>query len=118
MITGICVSNNQFAIAKKVGSGQCQWEISGDYARRVIDDKADLPIADFNRNCYFACVPAHGSKKWHTEKIINRRLKDYAHDRSQFDMYSYLAPCRACVDGAATQGGGIEKADLDKYRGM
>ena len=106
----------QFAVAKKKGSGNCQWKIKNDFSRTVIDKKYDLPIEDANKNCFFSCVPAASSKSktWHSEKIINRYLENKGIERSDFDLYTQLAPCQNCMDGSKVEGV-IEKADLDKY---
>ena len=110
-----CVKDTQFAVAKKQGSGECQWKIKRDFSPVAGVTKTDLmePIEDANKNCYFACA-IDKKKTSHTEKVINRFLMSQNILRSDFDLYTYLSPCDKCIHGSDDKGK-VEKADLDQY---
>ena len=111
---GLCKSTTQFAVAKK-GGEDCQWEIAEDFTPKNIDKETDLPVKDKDGNCYFACVFKTGRPRLHTEKVINRKLKADGIDRSNFDLYTYLAPCTKCINGPAPGG---ETAELDEFKAV
>eukprot|EP00794_Sanderia_malayensis_P007847 gene7847-8696_t len=113
-----CARANQFAVAKKDGSGECQWKIGDNFVKNDAKDKNDLPIEDYNQDCVFSCVPKPGSKMWHTEKIINRFLNNKGANRANYNLYTYLIPCTSCDSGSEVPGGKVESADLDEYKGV
>ena len=106
---------SQFAVAKRVGSGKCQWKIDKNYTPQPINKESDLPVADFKGNCYFSCVHQTLTPRLHTEKVINRHMKDKGIDRKQFDMYTFLAPCPKCQ---VTSKNNPETAELDQFKAV
>ena len=107
----VCTSKEQFAVAKKVESNDCQWQIGKDLQPATITSEG-LPIEDINGNCYFSCVFGRDKVKFHTEKVINRKLKEKGIRRSDFDLFTFIAPCLACLIGEKE---GEETAELDKF---
>ena len=107
----LCKTPAQFAVAKKIGSNDCQWEIRKNLQPAIITSE-NLPVRDIYGVCYFSCVFEAKLKECHTEKVINRKLKENKIDRSKFDLYTYLPPCQACIYGTAP---GEETAECDAY---
>ena len=105
----------QFAVAKRVGSQDCQWEIAEDFTPQRISQRNDLPVIDINRNCYFSCVHDKKDLEQHTEIVINRKMRgDQGINRSDYDMYTFLAPCPNCDQGVDNG----KSADLSEYNGV
>ena len=111
----LCKSKTQFAVAKKPGTGNCQWKIAENFSREKLENEGDLPVRDVKGNCFFACVWKTGRPRLHTEKVINRKFVSDGIQRSDFDMYTYLAPCSKCINGPATGG---ETAEFDEFRAV
>eukprot|EP00794_Sanderia_malayensis_P004160 gene4160-4714_t len=115
----VCKKPSQFAVAKKDGSGECQWKISADFLVTPAPTKDDLPIEDKNGNCVFACLGTSSSKALHTEKVINRFLKGKAGEkRSEYNLYTYLAPCKYCDGTEPVPDNTGETAELDEFKGV
>ena len=110
----LCTNEGQFAVAKKIGSNDCQWEIGKDLQPATITSEG-LPITDINGNCYFSCVFDRKEPASHTEMVINRKLKGEHVKRKDFDLYTYLEPCKTCIGGV---GGGGETAELVEFKAV
>ena len=107
----------QFAVAKKVRSGYCEWRINADFSRQGVNAE-ELPIEDVNSNCIFACVV----EKWkgnfdkHTERLIDDYINLKGYDRRNYDLYTYLFPCQTCQEGFLQQG--RLRILLESYNGI
>ena len=92
-------TKKQFAIAKKVSSGDshCQW--AGLALTEVTPD--NLPVEDKNKNCIFAPVDEANRRryKYHSERIIDDFIAEKGYNRGDYDFYTYLAPCDTCGEG-------------------
>ena len=51
----------------------------------------------------------------HTEMVINRKLKEDKVNRKDFDLYTYLEPCKTCIGGV---GPGGETAELVEFNAV
>ena len=91
----------------------CQWEIEKDLQPATITSR-NLPVKDKDGNCYCSCVFDSNHPPSHTEKVINRKLKEDKVDRKKFDLYTYLAPCYKCIEG----GWDKETAELESFAGV
>ena len=104
-IANFCKSPVQFAIAKRNESSQCQWKIGEDLQPQRVDNKTELPIIDSNENCIFACD--YSLVKSGAEYLAEKSIKRYFQQnntasQSQYDLYTYLAPCDESIRGGNT----------------
>ena len=66
----LCTNTAQFAVAKKIGSNECQWEIGKDLQPATITSR-NLPVKDKDGNCYISCVFDSNNPPSYTEMVIN-----------------------------------------------
>ena len=110
----LCLDGKWFAVAKKVISNNCQWQIGKDLQPATITSE-NLPVVDQNGDCYFSCYFVSNKPESHPEKIISRRLKKDSVSRKDFDLYAYSAPCLNCIEGTDTD---PETAELDEFNAV
>lgn len=99
-LDGFCKSPVQFVVAKRNNTGQCQWKISNDVKTVNIDNETSLPVVDNIGNCLFSC----DYKLEEPRMIAEERITSYFANNplmkiSDFDLYTYLAPCDESIRG-------------------
>ena len=99
-LEGFCKSPVQFVVAKRNNTGQCQWKISSDVETAKIDNETSLPVVDNIGNCLFSCdYKLEEPRMIAEERITSYFANNPSMKMSDFDLYTYLAPCDRSIRG-------------------
>lgn len=103
-VENICKSPVHFAMAKKNSPGPCQWKISDDFVKQKVTNETELPVVDMLGNCMFSCNYMHDEPKMTAELVLLSYFsKNGSFKASDFDFYTYLAPCERTIRGNVSE---------------
>ena len=115
----ICKSPVQFVMAKKSNAGVCQWKIADDFAKQKVGNETELPVADIGGNCLFSCNFLADEPKMTAElQLLSFFSKSTSVKKSDYDLYTYLAPCDRTIRGNVSEGDSNRTKALEDFAGV
>lgn len=114
-----CRSPVHFVMAKRNNTGSCRWKIAENFVKQQIANETELPIADNAGNCLFSCNYLPQEPKMTAELQILSHFSDNPSLRmSDYDLYTYLAPCERTIRGNITEADVNKTKALEKFAGV
>lgn len=112
-LENICRSPVHFVMAKRNNTGICHWKIADDFVKQKVSNETELPIADISGNCLFSCNYKNEEPKMTAElTLLSYFSKNPSFKTSDYDLYTYLAPCDKSVRG------NVSECDVNKTKAL
>jgi len=118
-LENICKSPVQFVMAKRNNSGSCRWQIADDFVKQKVANESELPISDIGGTCLFSCNYRPEEPKMTAElQVLSYFSKNPSLKMSDYDLYTYLAPCERTIRGNISEAVANKTKDFDKFAGV
>ena len=106
-------------MAKKNNTGSCQWVIATDFEQQKVVNETQLPTVDKAGNCLFSCnYKAESPKMTAEEAITSFFSKTTLYKMSDYDFYTYLAPCETTIRGNLSEADTNTSKILGNFAGV